>query len=390
MAIFQKPTKKETVCHPSLSFCIEIFHIKCTSNFFYGILNSKVKMNQNRSSRKIKRATISDVARAAGVSTTTVSFVLNHTPGQTISLGTRIRVFEASRELGYLPDPNARALGKGISNEIAHISFEPVQAFSMMEWLTRIQERTLQLEYFPETYLCYAGSLEAMSDKIFSILARNPIGLLGSSFSLSKETVTLAKNMGVRVCVVISAHQEDYAPTVILPYEEAGRLIGIHFLERRHRCLAFIKPISPTPFRSTASKECLRGIHSVLAQSEMNLIEFPMDTTLESARETVDKILNCQEKPTAVFGFTDDYSLPLHKAFQERGVRMPNDIAMVGSEDTELSNYLHPTLTAVRFDVQTLAFQCVDLADALIRDQEPSPELLTSPLPQLIIRESSY
>jgi len=346
-------------------------------------------MSRKVHSSKTDRITIADVAREAQVSPATVSFVLNRTPGQTISLGTRMRVIEASRALGYLPNPNARALGKGYSDEIANISFEPVKSYGMLEWLTFTQQRTQQLGYTPGTYLYYGSSPDAMIETYLGILARRPAGIMTTRLLMTKEIYKLTKRMGVRACVILSPTPVDYVPTLILPYQEGGQLAGLHFVERGHKCVAFIEPISPTPLRLEVSQVFLRGMQSVLSQSDVTVIRFPMDPTLESARETVGKILGCKPKPTAVFGFTDDYCLRLHKAIQECGLRMPDDLALVGSEDTELSSLVHPTLTALRFDIQALAFQWVDRVDALIREQKFSPELLTPPPSRLIIRESS-
>lgn len=348
-------------------------------------------MDQKPHAKRINRITIADVARLANVSTTTVSFVLNRTPGQTISLGTRIRVFEASQELGYLPNPNARALGKGVSNEIAQISFEPDKSYGLVEWLKFTQQRTIQLGYTPATYLSYGSSPEAMFDAYLHILARRPVGVITTKLLMTQEIYALTKATGLRNCLVFNPTPLDYVPTIIMPYQELGRLVGAHFLERGHQRIAFIKPIpsSPSVLRQEISHECLIGIQSVFSRRENNLFEFPMDTTIESARETVGKILDCPEKPTAVFGFTDEYCLPLHKAFQERRICMPEQIALVGLEDSVMADYVQPALTTVRFDVQAFTFRMVDRMDALIRNQKFPAEML-SPIPvELIVRESS-
>lgn len=346
-------------------------------------------MSPLNDSTKKRRSTIADVAKAAGVSPTTVSFVLNGTPGQTISPATRKHIMKTIRDLRYEPNAYARALGKGHSNEIAQINFEALHSFSMLEWTAAIQDRTLQLGYTPGTYLYQGASRRTMRSIIESVLARRPVGILATARYFTKADFMRARDMGVRACVVLDTKPVGYTPTITIPYEEAGRLVGAHLRERGHRRVAFVTPVAPTLTRQVVWLDCIKGLRYAMRQSDVTLSELPMESSLESARAAVDRLLSCSERPTAIFGFTDDYSLPLLKALLERGIQVPKDIAMVGTEDTYLCSLVHPALTSVRFDMQTIGAHAVDIIDALMRNKEPSPELFVSPPPQLIIRESS-
>lgn len=346
-------------------------------------------MASKKDSNKKNHSTIGDVAKAAGVSPTTVSFVLNATPGQTISPATREHIINTIKALKYTPNASARALGKGHTNEIAQIHFEAWQSFSLFEWITAIQERTWNKGYAPGTYLYKGDSRQTRRNIIESVLARRPVGLLIAAPYFTKADFTRATDMGMHACVVVGTKAVGYTPTITIPYEEAGRLVGIHLRERGHRHVAFVKPLAPTPTRLAFWLDCIEGLRHVMEQSDGILSELPMDTSLKSARITANRLLSCPERPTAIFAFTDDYSFPLLKALLERGIRVPKDIAMVGTEDTYLCSLVHPALTSVRFDMQTIGTHEVDIIDALVHSREPSPDLFVSPPPKLIVRESS-
>lgn len=346
-------------------------------------------MNQLRPLTKKRLATIADVAKAAGVSPATASFVLNDTPGQTISPGTRKRIMKAVRALGYKPNASARALARGHTNEIAAFNFGALYLAGLLDWISAIQARTIELGYTPGIYLYQGTSRRAIRNIIESVLERRPVGLVAEAPYFTQADLARAKDMGVRGCVVIGVEPSDSRAVFTGLFKEAGRLVGDHLVERGHQRVAFVKPVSPTPTQRAAWSQCIKGLGHSVGRDHVSLAELPMDTGLESARAAVDRLLTLPEWPTAILGFTDEYCLPLLKALLERGIRVPDQVAIVGVAGTYLSSLVHPALTSVHLDLKTVASKFVDIAHALIRNQEPAPELFVPPPPQLIIRESS-
>jgi DNA-binding LacI/PurR family transcriptional regulator len=345
-------------------------------------------MTQMGPSTKNMRPSLTDVGKAAGVSPATVSFVLNNTPGQTISSATRSRVMEAVRVLRYKPNASARALARGHTNEIAAFNFGALYLAGLLDWISAIQARTLELGYTPGIYLYQGASRRAMRSYIDSVLARHPVGLISESPYFTKADLARAKDMGVRGCVVIGIEPAGSKAAFTGPFKEAGQLVGNHLLERGHQRIAYAKPVSPTPTQQAAWSQCIKGLERTVKRGQVTLTELPMDTGLESARVAVDRLLAFPERPTAVLGFPE-YSLPFLKALLEHNIRVPEEIAVVAVVDTYLCSLVHPALTSVHIDTKTMASNFVDIADALIRNQQPSPALFVPPPPQLIIRESS-
>lgn len=345
-------------------------------------------MTRPRASNRNGHPTLADVAKAAGVSAATASFVLNETPGQTISPATRERVREAARVLQYKPNASARALARGHTNEIAAFNFEALHLAGLSDWISAVQARTVELGYAPGIYLYQGGSRRAARSFIDSVLARRPVGLIAESPYFTKEDLERAKEMGVRGCVVIGIEPAGARAVFTELFKEAGRLIGDHLLERGHQQIAYVKPMLPTQTQRSSWSQCVKGLERVAKRGKVALAELPMGADLESARAAVDQLLTLPERPTAVVGFPE-HSLPLLKALLERGIRVPQEIAVVAVLDTYLCSLVHPALTAVHLDTRTIGANFVDIADALIRNQQPAPALFVPPPPRLIVRESS-
>jgi LacI family purine nucleotide synthesis repressor len=349
----------------------------------------KENMSRPKNSTTEKRPTIADVAKAAGVSTTTVSFVINDTPGQTISPATQERVLKAVQDLNYKPNVHARALGGGHTNELAFVGFDVLRFVILPDWVAAIQERAVELGYTPVFYLYQGASRRAKRRIIESVLERQPAGLLAETPDFSKADLERARAVGVRACLVLGLGPESYQSAVTDAFEAAGQLVGAHLLERGHQRMAFVKPLSTTPTQGVGWRRSIKGFKRTTGQGGVTLSELAMDAGLESAHAAVDRLLALSERPTAIFGFMEDHALVLLKALLECGIRVPQDVAVVGMMDTYLSSLVHPALTSVRIDMKTIGAHYVDILDALIRNEQPSPELLVPPRPELIIRESS-
>ena len=335
------------------------------------------------------RSTIADVAMAAGVSRTTVSFVLNNTPGKSISQATRQRVRKAAQDLGYRPNVYAQALGRGHTNEIAHIFFEPVHTFLGDRWIEPVQNRTRELGYTAGTYMYRGTSHQSIRGIIEDVLSRSPAGVITSSMYFTVDDWKRAQEMGVRACVFLDIEAADYATTVVTPISKVGQLIGKYFLERGDRHIASVVPILPDQTNNNAWQSYTQGLQSVLEKGDIKLSIFPMAPTLDSARATVNQLLSSRTRPTAIIGFTATYALMLLRTLLEAKVRVPEDIAVASIEDTFVCNLVHPSLTSVSYDLGKVGTQQVDIADALIRGEEPNPELFVCPSPELIVREST-
>jgi LacI family transcriptional regulator len=284
------------------------------------------------------------IAEKAGVSRTTVSFVLNNTPDKNIPTTTRERVLKIANELGYFQAMQhqthtvgfaIRQIGEqiaqdallgevlsGLSNALEpygyHVVFFPLPPQNEIPYLDLI------LNYGPSG-LVLSGPL-TKDDKILQTLSQEnmPIVILGQVPSPEVYCVDVDNTYGARMAVN-------------------------HLIELGHRRIAMI---TNAPLDYTASVDRLSGYKQTLANYGILYDESLVRCghfTSESGFEAMQDILNnVSEPPTAVFVASDVVALGAMQAVRDSGLRIPDDISFVGFDDIPLARYLDPPLTTVR------------------------------------------
>lgn len=328
-----------------------------------------------------------DVARRAGVSRTTVSYVLNGNWDGHVSDETRKKVLQAAEELGYSTHSSARALRKGQSDEICIIVDLPL-TIHRTELFVSVQQHAFLHGYSPVVYFGYDFSAEQVHSHLLKIFARRPIGIFATASSMTDEHIALAKHMGVDNIVLYSVEPLEYAGTILLPTIPLGYLAAEHLLERGHRHLGVVCPVDS--LHAYGFEQRLEGMRSAIAGiPDVTLDVLSLEFTLSDAHSLVDTRLTGAAHPTGIYAFNDEYALLLLGALADRGRQVPRDIAVVGTDDISFSTFMRPTLTTIRFDTISLAQRAVEMLVNSHRGQ-PLPEELTRPLvPQLIPREST-
>jgi LacI family transcriptional regulator len=328
-----------------------------------------------------------DVARKAGVSRTTVSYVLNGNWDGHVSDETRKKVLQAAEELGYSTHSSARALRKGQSDEICLIIDLPLTVHRT-ELLVSVQQYVFQHGYAPVAYFCYGFSPEQVHTLLLEIFARRPIGIFATAGSMTTKQIELAQRMGVDNIILYSVEPLEYARTIILPTRPLGRLAAQHLLERGHRHLALVQPADP--LHDFGFQQRLEGMRGTIAgMPEVSLDILPLQFDLAAAHALVETSLTGADRPTGIYAYNDEYALLLLGALSDRGIQVPGEVAVVGTDDISFSAWMRPTLTTIRFDTISLAQRAVGLLVSWYSGQ-PLPAELTRPLaPQLIPREST-
>ena len=328
-----------------------------------------------------------DVARKAGVSRTTVSYVLNGNDTGHVSEETRKKVLQAAEELGYSTHSSARALRKGQSDEICIVVDLPLTVHRT-ELLVSVQQYAFQYGYAPVAYFSYGLSPEQIHTLLLKMFARRPMGIFATASSMTPEQIALAQRMGVDNIVLYSVKLLEHARTIILPTRPLGCLAAQHLFERGHRHLGLVQPVDP--LHDYGFQQRLEGMHATIAgMPGVRLDILPLQFTLADAHTLVEAALTGADCPTGIYAYNDEYALLLLGALVDRGKQVPRDVAVVGTDDISFSAWMRPTLTTIRFDSITLAQRAVEM---LVRRHtgQPLPEELCRPLiPQLIARGSS-
>jgi len=126
--------------------------------------------------------------------------------------------------------------------------------------------------------------------------------------------------------------------------------------------------------------------------ASLEILEWPsnnMMPTLDAARTFVKDALGPGIWPTAIYAYSDDHAFPLMRALRERGVVVPGDIAVLGTDDLAYGELCSPSLSTIRFDSSALGERAVALINSLITSEQPDERFLQAPLPYVVQREST-
>jgi DNA-binding LacI/PurR family transcriptional regulator len=332
--------------------------------------------------------TSADVARLAGVSRTTVSYVLNETPNLSIKPETRERVLAAARELNYQLQPAARTLRKGQSDDIYFVADRPLTLF-IRDLIRAYRRRARELGY--NFVVCFGEDLsaEATRDFLLRLFSTRPAGIIASSEMITPDYIELARSKGAGPLVSMVAGLDNATPAVSMQIDDAAKLVTEHLLERGHRQIGLIAPQARHLISYVKSR--LETMKSVLeTEGACNVRVFPMaSASLAEARRVVQELRDDPARPTALYGFNDEYCFPLLRALHEQGLRVPKDLALAGTDNLAFGEMTTPSLTTVGFDLNALGARVIDLIHILLRSEGDNAQVEPVPPPTLIHREST-
>lgn len=335
-----------------------------------------------------KRITSQDVANLAGVSRTTVSLVLNDVQGIKISPPTRQKVIEAARQLGYVPDAAAQALVSRRSQIIGLILTRSAHHIASDSFITQILDGLFDVIHEHELGLLIDIIAPDHQKEAYQRLvrAKRIDGILLSGPRFDDEA--------------LKALQEDGFPTVLIGQLPGSGLCSVdvdncaaakiavaHLIRLGHRRIACL---TNAPESYTAASDRLCGYRSALLEAgiayDPSLVRFG-DFDLGSGYQRMGSLLDSGETFTAVFVASDLVALGAMAAIRERGLHIPQDIALVGFDDLPVARYVSPPLTTVHLPAVELARQACEMLIALLQGKQPgcSQILLDT---RLVVRQS--
>jgi DNA-binding LacI/PurR family transcriptional regulator len=304
-----------------------------------------------------RRPTIKDVAKAAGVTYPTVSRVLSNKPY--VALETKKRVLNAISELGYRPSAAARSMVTQRTNLIA----------MLVPHLTD-----------PNFGILFSGAEREARQHGYSVLVADFDSAADDNGILAEHRVD-----GVLVLEPQNFHRKDYLtelPLVELDdapidHRDGGRLVAKHLRELNHHTTIFVGGPSSAPHAV--------GRYAGLLETYPDARWLAGDWTAESGYALLETAL--QDNPTAIFAANDYVALGLIHALQNKGLRVPQDISLVGFDDIPLAKHFTPALTTVQQPLELQGSRAAALLIAKLQGRGlPVTQVIT---PYLIIREST-
>ncbi|MFB9206930.1 LacI family DNA-binding transcriptional regulator [Nonomuraea spiralis] len=332
-------------------------------------------MNTTRGDRP---PTSVDVARAAGVSQATVSYVLTDNPHARVSEETRRRVRDAAARLGYVPDAAARTLRTGRSGIVlmplsrARVGRLAQQVFDELEEEFRTRGYTL-VQYGERTLKGVAAAR--------SWLALRPSAVLVEAARLTRPAVDLLHASGVRAVIGLSDQPSPLVPAVVFDHRALGAAAARHLVERGSRRLAAVVPREEG--LDAMGRARLAGVREVVPGAARIDLAF--------SEEEAGRIVRAGDLPDGVFAYNDEYAMLLISALKDAGLRVPEDVAVVGADDLPICTLMRPRLTSVHFDATASPADLAGEIDGIVRGERPSVggEVVARFEPRLVIRASA-
>lgn len=299
---------------------------------------------RNRRADK-RRITMTDVAREAGCSQATVSFVLNNAPGVKLSAATKQRVFDAARRLGYAIPPSVSApapatRGRRIAFIADQLATSP-EAMVAIEGVTQAARAPGDVVLVAQTH--NDAELEA---EIVRTFVEQRVSAIVYMTIFTRE-VTLPDSLrGLDVPVYLLncyTAGQDY-PAVVPSEIAGGQRSTRHLIEHGHRRIGTITG----EMWMEAAQDRLKGYRRALATADIPFepgLVMEGDWSASAGYEGTRRLLALPEPPTAIFCQNDRMAIGCYEALKEAGLHIPTDMAVVGYDDEEISRHLHPRLT---------------------------------------------
>lgn len=302
--------------------------------------------------KKSTQPTINDVARLSGVSKKTVSRVINQSP--LLNGITRQRVEDVIADIGYVPNPQARALALRRNFLIGLIHDNP-NAQMVLNVLQGLLEVLRDTEFELIVHPVDRGSQSMLVDVRLFLERQRPYGvMLLPPISENDALVALCEEIGCRFVRMGSAEFDDPSRMVVSNDREAVRGAVAHLIEAGHTRIGIVA--GPHGFRSAHERQ--RGYEDALKVAglpvQRTLIAIG-DYTFESGMRAAERLLDLAPRPTAVFSSNDEMAAGVLHVARQRGLDVPRDLSIIGFDDTPIASHIWPPLTTVRWPIATMA-----------------------------------
>jgi LacI family transcriptional regulator len=331
-------------------------------------------------------ATIRDVAARAGVSPMTVSRVINGE--ENVRPETRELVNAVIRELSYAPNAAARSLAGSAPTRIGLLFDNPSTGF-LSEFLLGALDESSRTGAQVVLERCLEG--ESAVTALHKLQGSGVDGLiLMPPLCESPEILAEIKRGDIVAIAVAPGLPSDHLATIRIDNRAAAFELTQHLLDLGHRRFGFTKG----PLNHTVSEQRLDGFMAALAAAGVDADSVGFEQgyfTYRSGLDAAERLLSREPQPTAIFAANDDMAAATLTVAHRFGLEVPQDISVVGFDDTPIANTVWPALTTVRQPIAAMARTAVDLVLEEIRRRrgaggEPRQGLHPH---MLVIREST-
>ena len=315
------------------------------------------------------KTTMNDVAKAAGVSITTVSHVINKT--RNVEETTRNNVLRAMNELGYSPNILARSLRKGETNTIGMIVPDVSNLF-FADICRHIENYGFEMDY--SVILCNSDNdTVKQSSYVDTLISKQVDGVIFISAGESSEDLKRLAKRKIPVVVVDREIALEYADVVMLDNETAGYEATQHLIKLGHTKIACISG----PSDITPSNARVEGYRRALNEESIEFRENYItagDFQFQGGEDAMTKLLNLDEIPTAIFVLNDMMAIGAITGIRKAGLSVPEDISIVGFDNIQMTKAVTPTLTTIAQPIEEFAKISLNQLINKIKSKNTAPQ----------------
>lgn len=323
------------------------------------------------------KASIYDVAKKSGLSVVTVSRVLNHDPS--VREKNREKVLQVMQELDYRPKAAARSLAKGKTSLIG-MKLSTLDDSFFDAVVKVISERLAERGYFL-TLSVSTDKEPAGSPLLFQ--EEHVDGVILLSPMREEEDRKELEKRGIPYVMIDHQHPAPAVPAIVVDNYAGALMATNHLIGLGHRQIAHIA--GPELFLSSRERE--RGFRQAMLEAGLEPFSIePGQFQISSGLEAADRWISAGRLPTAVFAADDYTALGMMDAFKTAGIRIPQDVSVVGFDDQIIASQFRPKLTTVRQPAEEIGRRAVELLLASLGGGGAEQLELK---PELVVREST-
>ncbi len=323
----------------------------------------------------IVNTTIYDVAREAGVSMATVSRVVNGNPN--VKPTTRKKVLEAIEKLGYRPNAVARGLASKRTTTVGVI-IPDISSIFFAELARGIEDIATMYKY--NIILCNSDqNKEKEIHLINTLLEKQVDGIVFMGGEITEDHVEEFKRSPVPIVLSATVDQKKEFPSVNINYEQASYDAVKFLIEKGHKSIGLLTGSLEDPVNGYQK---FTGYRRALEESNLPFIEDNVvigDYTYDSGIEAMEKFLELAERPSAIFAGSDEMALGIIHGAQDSGLHVPEDIEVIGFDNTRLAAMVRPTLTSVVQPMYDIGAVSMRLLTKYMNKEEVTDEVVLLP-----------
>jgi DNA-binding LacI/PurR family transcriptional regulator len=326
------------------------------------------------------KITIYDVAKKSGVSIATVSKVINN-KGR-ISEKTRKKVLDVMKKLDYYPNVMASALMGKKTKTIGFLIPDLANPF-FSELARNIEDRAHELGY--HLIICSTDYLPDKENKYISLLKQKSVDgfILASGFEDLEKVEELMKE---EIPVSIVARDFPMFPVNAVAIDDfmGGYEATSYLMNLGHKHIGIIA-------RDVwSNRERVRGYKQALKENNLNasFLEYAQETNIKWGKRIANQYLNSDRVPTAIFACNDLLTIGAIQAAKENGILVPEQLSVIGFDDTMIATVVDPPLTTMAQPIQIMGREIMDLMIGMIEGKKKEIKRVTL-MPKLVVRKST-